>query len=202
MMCVARLGATSIGAARRRWRLCPHPGSMPRFLKAAAAAGPVMNLTSALGAVRFLRAADDAAREHRELLDVRRQRTDVVYPGEMRELAHLLEADLGFAARNDAADKYAGRGLLELALDVVGDAHALEQADDVDPAGAGRITDRSSLQGSIFLSASVVLMSGFGAPNLTPTPTPDFARSTRLPGTTLPPLMCSSIAEADMIRRS
>ena len=36
-------------------------------------------------------------------------------------------------------------------------------------------------------------MSGFGAPDFTPTPTPDFARSTRLPGTTLPPLMCSSI---------
>jgi hypothetical protein len=55
---------------------------------------------------------------------------------------------------------------------------------------------------TVFFSASVVLMSGFGAPAFTPTPTPDFARSTRLPGTTLPAFMCSSIDGADMINRS
>jgi hypothetical protein len=54
----------------------------------------------------------------------------------------------------------------------------------------------------VFFSASVVPMSGFGAPAFTPTPTPDFARSTRLPAATLPLLMCSSIDGADMIRRS
>jgi len=35
---------------------------------------------------------------------------------EEAELAHLLEADLGFAAGNDAATNTPGRGLLELLL--------------------------------------------------------------------------------------
>src|SRR5262249_31269478 len=45
-------------------------------------------------------------------------------------------------------------------------------------------------------------MSGFGAPAFTPTPMPDFARSTRLQGPTLPALMCSTIDGADMSNRS
>src|SRR3954464_7611591 len=111
-------------------------------------------LDERLGAVRILRAHDDAAREHGELLDVRRQRTDVVDSGEVRELAYLLEADFGFTTGNDAPDKHAGRGLLELALDLVGDAHALEQADDIDAAGTGRVADRSCRQDR--------LLQGFG----------------------------------------
>ena len=119
------------------------------------------------------------------MLDVRRQRADIVDTREVRQLAHLLEADLGFAAGDDAADGYPGRGLLELALDLVGDAQALEQADDVDAARAGGIADRLGRQ-QRFLQRVDGADVGFGAPAFTATPTPDFARSTRLPATTLP----------------
>src|SRR5262245_38422860 len=59
-------------------------------------------LDQRLGGVRFLRCGHDAARERGELLDVGGQRADVVDAGEVRELAHLLEADLGLAAGDDA----------------------------------------------------------------------------------------------------
>jgi hypothetical protein len=51
----------------------------------------------------------------------------------------------------------------------------------------------------VFFSASVVLMSGLGAPFGTPTPTPDLAISIRLPAMTLPAFVCASIDEADMM---
>src|SRR5262245_9831873 len=103
-------------------------------------------LDQRLGGVRFLRPGRDAARERRELLDVGGQRADVVDAGEVRELAHLLEADLGLAAGDDAADEHARGRLLELWLDLVGDTQTLEQADHVDAARAGGITDRLRCQ--------------------------------------------------------
>ena len=101
---------------------------MPRFLKASAASGAVRNLTSALAASGCLALGGDAAREDRHLLDVGRQRADIIDAGEMRHLADLLDADLDFAAGDDGADEDAGRRLLELRLDLVGDAETLEQA--------------------------------------------------------------------------
>src|SRR5262245_15071739 len=115
---------------------------MPLFLKAAAAAGAVMNLTSALAASASFCSGNDAARERGELLDVRRQRTDVIDPRKVRQFAHLLEADLGLPAGDDAAHEHARRRLLELVLDRVSDAHALEQADHIDPARTGGVADR------------------------------------------------------------
>src|SRR5262249_39967941 len=76
-----------------------------------------------------------------EALHVCGQRPDIVQAREVRQLAHLLEAELNLAVGDDAADEHAGRRLLELALHLVGDAHLLEQADDVVAAWSGRITD-------------------------------------------------------------
>src|SRR5213076_1353870 len=88
------------------------------------------------GRVRLLRAGVDSGREHGHALELTRQRPDVVDSGEMHQLADLLEADLGLAARDQGADEYAGRGLLELAPDLAGDAQFLEHAEHVDPARA------------------------------------------------------------------
>src|SRR5262245_25006559 len=103
-------------------------------------------LDQRLGGVRFLRPGHDAAREHGELLDVGGQWADVVDAGEVRELAHLLEADLRLAAGDDAADEHARWCLLELGLDLVGNAQALEQSDHVNAARAGGIADRLGCQ--------------------------------------------------------
>src|SRR5213076_471585 len=86
------------------------------------------------GRVRLLRAGVDAGREHGHALELARKRADVIDAGEMHQLADLLEADLGLAARNQVADEHARRGLLELALDLARDAELLEHAQHVDPA--------------------------------------------------------------------
>src|SRR5437899_12823206 len=85
-------------------------------------------LDERLRRVRLLRAGVDAGREHGHALELARQRADVVDAGEMHQLADLLEADLGLAYRVPGADEYARRGLLELALDLAGDAQFLEHA--------------------------------------------------------------------------
>src|SRR5215471_12058011 len=59
-----------------------------------------------IGRFNVLGADLDAGRKNGDLLDVRRQRADKVDARKIRQLAHLLEADLGFAARHDAADEY------------------------------------------------------------------------------------------------
>src|SRR2546428_13606231 len=71
------------------------------------------------GGIRFLCPGNDAAGKDGELLDLRRQRADVIDAGEVGELAHLLEADLGLPVGDDAADENPGRRLLELVLDLV-----------------------------------------------------------------------------------
>src|SRR6266853_1180932 len=55
---------------------------------------------------------------------------------------------------------------------------------------------------SVFFKASAELMSGFAAPLRTASPVPDFAKSTLLPATALPSLICSSIAGPAMMTRS
>ena len=52
------------------------------------------------------------------------------------------------------------------------------------------------------MSASTEPMSGLGAPERTATPTPDFARSTRLPGTILPSCVSSSMSAAEAMSAS
>src|SRR5712691_2638435 len=94
------------------------------------------------GRVRLFRAGVDAGGEHGHPLELARQRADVIDAGEMHQLADLLEADLGLAARDEGADEHAGRGLLELALDLARDAQFLEHAEHIDPARAGGIADR------------------------------------------------------------
>ncbi len=69
-------------------------------------------------------------------------------PGKCDELAHLLETDLGFATDDQAADEGAGRGQPQLWLDLVCDAEAIEQAEDIVAAGAGGIADGAGCQQS------------------------------------------------------
>ena len=80
------------------------------------------------------------------MLDVRRQRADVVDAGDVEQLADLLETDLGLAARDDLPTGTPGEDLLELRLDLVGDAHALEQAGEIDAARSGGTGDRFGRQ--------------------------------------------------------
>src|SRR5437867_10699405 len=93
--------------------------------------------------VRLLRAGVDAGREHGHALELARKRADVIDAGEMHQLADLLEADLGLAARDQGADEHARRGLLELSLDLAGATRLLEYAEHIEPARAGGILDRT-----------------------------------------------------------
>src|SRR5476649_941301 len=131
----------------------------------------------------------EAGREHGDLLYIRRQRPEKIDTFDGEQFAHLLETDLDLAARNQIAHRRAGWRLLDLRLQLVRDAHALEQAIDF-AANSARF------------NASAELISGFGAPARTATPTPDFARSTRLPGTTLPSSISSSTEFAARMTRS
>src|SRR5262245_2057186 len=99
-------------------------------------------LDQCFGGVGLRCAGMDAACEHGDLLDVRRQRSDEVDAGDRQQLAHLLEADLGVAARDDLADRDAGCADFDLVLDLIGDAHALEQCGHIDAARPGGIGDR------------------------------------------------------------
>src|SRR5439155_345656 len=54
---------------------------------------------------------------------------------------------------DQGADEYAGRGLLELALDLARDAQFLEHAEHVDPARAGGIADRFRREQSLLQCA-------------------------------------------------
>src|SRR5262245_17486039 len=83
----------------------------------------------------------EAAGEHRDVLDVCRQRPDILDAREQQQFADLLEADIDFAAREEVADRDAGRRTLELAFDLIGDAQALEQAFEINAARARRIAD-------------------------------------------------------------
>src|SRR5262245_19439915 len=94
------------------------------------------------GGISLLRPGLKAGGEHGDQLDVGGQRTDIVDAGKEGELADLLEADIGLSIGYDAADENACRRLLELALDLVGNAQLLEHGDDVDAARAGGIADR------------------------------------------------------------
>ena len=133
--------------------------------------------------LRRLRA--DAAREHGDSLHRLGQRTDVVDTRHRQQLAHLLEAELGFTTGD--------HGGHALALDppalrqhLIGDAERLHQLGrEVGAADARRVGDRVAAS-SVRLKASTVEMSGFGAPRRTASPIADRARSTRDPATTRP----------------
>src|SRR5204862_7748530 len=57
--------------------------------------------------IRLACVCGDSGREDRELLDIGRQRADVVDAGHGQQLAHLLEADLGLAAGHNAPHRLA-----------------------------------------------------------------------------------------------
>src|SRR6266545_1218996 len=68
--------------------------------------------------VRRRRRRVQASGKHRSVLDVTRQRPEVIDALQVQKLAHLLEAEIGLAARHDLANLHAGRGLLHLVLDL------------------------------------------------------------------------------------
>ena len=114
----------------------------------------------------------------------------------------LLEADLGVAAGDDAADPLA-HDLAALRHDAVAAGKARQDlARKVDAAGARRIGDRLGLEEGALVNASTVEMSGFGAPARTAIAIDERARSTRLPGMALPSVIIRSSAGAAMMSTS
>ena len=79
--------------------------------------------------------------ENGDLLDLRRQRSDHLDSRHGQELAHLLETDLGLAARDDRASRLALH-LFHFRFDRIGDAHAPEKFREIGPARSGGIDDR------------------------------------------------------------
>jgi len=67
--------------------------------------------------LRLLGAGGKSSREHGDLLNLGRQWSDQIDARHRDELAHLLKADLEFAARNGLADRV-GRDRLALALEL------------------------------------------------------------------------------------
>ena len=85
----------------------------PLFLKAAAAAGAVMNLTNAFAASTSF--APTRMPLEKTVISAGRGRH--VDTGGGYQLAHLLKADLGFATGDEACDEHTAWSLLELRLD-------------------------------------------------------------------------------------
>ena len=98
------------------------PGSMPVFLMIGAASGAVRNLSSARPASGAVGGLVHPGGEHRDLLDVRRQRAEIVDALHRKQFAHLLEADIGFAARHHLADRDVRARRDDLGLELVGEA--------------------------------------------------------------------------------
>src|SRR5512136_1178802 len=90
---------------------------------------------------RLLRSAMNARRIHRDHLDIRWERAEIIDARSVNQLTDLLKPNLGFTARDDGADSRTGGDLLQLRLDLIGNAHVLEQTYHVVPARPGRIAD-------------------------------------------------------------
>src|SRR6266567_4557803 len=130
-------------------------------------------------------------------------RRDVV--GLSRGFQAMLPDDRYGGRRGDEFDQRPGSvRLLRAGVDAGGEhRHALElarqRADVIDAGEMHQLADLLEpdlglTASSVFFNASAEPMSGFAAPLRTASPTPDFAKSTRLPATALPSLICSSIA--------
>jgi hypothetical protein len=91
--------------------------------------------------LRMFAARRDAGGKHGDFLDLGRQRSDVVDARHGQQLADLLKADLGVAARDRGADGRADDPRA-LAHHLIGDAESLKElGGHVDAAGAGGIRD-------------------------------------------------------------
>src|SRR5450830_1437496 len=110
------------------------PGSIPIFLMIEPASGAVRNFISALAASGAGAAVCRPAENTVYVLDVGWQRPEVVDALHMEKFADLLEAEIGFPARHQLAYLNAGRGLLHLVLDLIGDAHFFEQIRNIEAA--------------------------------------------------------------------
>ena len=86
-------------------------------------------------ACRVLSLAVHAARKHSDQLYIVRQGTQIGDALYGDKLAHLLEADLGATARQNVTDL--SRALLDLRLELIGNAPFLEQARKIDAAWPG-----------------------------------------------------------------
>ena len=84
--------------------------------------------------VRCRRCRVQARGIHRYVLDVGWQRPEVVDALHMQKFADLLEAEVSLSACDQLANLNAGRGLLHLVLDLIGDTHLFEQIRKIEAA--------------------------------------------------------------------
>src|SRR5262249_40936338 len=81
----------------------------------------------------------DAARKHGDLLNIGRQRSQIVDTSGVNELADLLKPDFRFAASKHFGYRPTGGRLLELRFQLARNAHPLKQTIEVHPARTGRL---------------------------------------------------------------
>src|SRR5262245_7626669 len=81
--------------------------------------------------------------ELRHLLDVGRQRSEIIDPFHRQQLAYLLEPDLGVAARNHLADRHVRDRRDDLGLELIGQAPLRDQALNMAAAWPRRIRNRA-----------------------------------------------------------
>src|SRR5579862_4524135 len=129
-----------------RWRTMLHQSVLPHIkplgLEDRHGGRRGQNLDQRFRRFWFFGARRDAGRVGRDLLQLRRQHADHVHAGIRHQLGHLLQADLGFAARHQDADPPIGSagGEFYFGCDLSRDAEPLEQLHDMGgrDAAAGR----------------------------------------------------------------
>ena len=102
------------------------------------------------GCVQVFGSDGDPGGEHRNFLNLGRQRSDKIYAGDGKQFADLLETDFGVSTRDHGADSLA-LDSLALAHDLADDPEARKHlGGKISAADAGRIRDGFSLQQRAF----------------------------------------------------
>src|SRR5438552_10719863 len=96
-----------------------------------------------------------AARIHGDVLKLCWQRSKILDALHRNELTHLVEADLGLAARNHLAYRFTGLHSGHFRFDPIVDAHFLQHADDVRPARSSRVRYRLRCKNRLFQRITV-----------------------------------------------
>ena len=83
----------------------------------------------------------NATRIYGDVLDLCRQRSKNLDALHGNELTHLVESDLGLAARDHFTYRFTRLHRGSFRFDLVGDAELLKHADEIDAARSGRVGD-------------------------------------------------------------
>src|SRR6266545_5495309 len=107
------------------------PGLHPAFLDDRARLGRGQEFDQRPGRIRRRRCRMQAGGELREVLDVGRQRPEVVDPLRVEKFADLLESEIDLAPCHDLSNLNAGWSVRYFVLDLIGNAHPLEQLGNI-----------------------------------------------------------------------